>query len=168
MNLHEPLAAQNFPAVSLEEMRAFLEKDFPQLQQSGTTFVLDALDRGSCRMRLIYETKHLRPGGTISGPAMFMLADVSLYVGTLSVVGIVPLAVTTSITINFLSKPAARDLIADCRMLKAGKRLCVGEVTLYSDGSDEPVAHVTGTYSVPPVRSADSGSAKLAVKMREA
>jgi len=81
---------------------------------------------------------------------MFMLADVALYVAVLSVIGIVPLAVTTSMTINFLSKPAPRDLVGEASILKAGKRLCVGEVLLHSDGSEEPVAHVTGTYSVPP------------------
>ena len=148
MNLHQPAGRPS--AVSLEEMRAFLERDFPQLQQGGSTFVLDAIGHGACRTRLLYQPKHLRPGGTISGPSMFILADVSLYIAVLSAVGIVPLAVTTSITINFLSKPAPRDLLADCRLLKAGKRLCVGEVTLYSDGDDTPVAHVTGTYSVPP------------------
>lgn len=150
MTLHHAPATLLAPAVTLEAMRSFLETDFPQLQQSGSRFGLDELGHGTCRMRLLAEERHLRPGGTISGPAMFMLGDVALYVAVLSIVGIVPLAVTTSITINFLSKPAPRDLIAECRILKAGKRLCVGEVLLHSDGSEEPVAHVTGTYSVPP------------------
>ena len=68
----------------------------------------------------------------------------------LASIGPVPLAVTTNLNINFLRKPAPRDLIAECRLLKLGKRLAVGEVTIYSDGEDEPVAHVTSTYSIPP------------------
>ncbi len=83
-------------------------------------------------------------------PAMMLLADLALYVAVLSVAGRVELAVTTNLNINFLRKPDKADLIADCRLLKAGKRLCVGEVTLFSEAHDEPVAHVTGTYSIPP------------------
>ena len=145
-----PPSSMRPSAVSLDDMRAFLDRDFAQLASSGNRFILEEIGHGTCRTRLVHEHRHLRPGGTISGPAMFMLADVSLYIAVLSAVGIVPLAVTTSITINFLSKPAPRDLIGDCRLLKAGKRLCVGEVTLCSEGDDTAVAHVTGTYSVPP------------------
>jgi uncharacterized protein (TIGR00369 family) len=99
---------------------------------------------------MLYHPKNLRPGGTISGPAMMTLADFALYVAVLSVVGRTPLAVTTNLTVNFLRKPEQRDLVSEARLLKAGKRLCVGEVTICSEGSSEPVAHVTGTYSVPP------------------
>ena len=80
---------------------------------------------------------------------MMALADFAMYVGVLASIGPVPLAVTTNLNINFLRKPAARDLIAECRLLKLGKRLAVGEVTIRSDGADEPVAHVTSTYSIP-------------------
>ncbi len=137
------------PAITLETMQAFLARDFPQLQDGGMDFRLEALGHGTCTTRLVFHSRHLRPGGTMSGPSMFTLADVSLYIAVLSTVGIVPLAVTTGINMNFLRKPEPADLIADCKLLKAGKRLCVGEVTIYSDGKDEPVAHVTGTYAVP-------------------
>ena len=150
MNIH--LSVPKPSIVSLADMQTFLEKDFPQLQESGNRFELEEIAYGMCRTRLIYETRHLRPGGTMSGPSMFMLADVSLYIAVLSTVGIVPLAVTTNININFLNRPEPRDLIAHCRLLKAGKRLCVGDVLITSDGSDVPVAQATGTYSVPPVR----------------
>ncbi len=136
-------------AVTLETMRQFLERDFPQLKEGGMDFQLEDIGHGTCVTRLVYHARHLRPGGTMSGPSMFTLADVSLYIAVLSVVGIVPLAVTTGINMNFLRKPGACDLIAHCKLLKTGKRLCVGEVTIYSDGTPEPVAHVTGTYSVP-------------------
>jgi uncharacterized protein (TIGR00369 family) len=99
---------------------------------------------------MAYHESQIRPGGTISGPAMMALADVSLYVAVLSSIGPIALAVTTNLNINFLRKPGRRDLISECRLLKLGKRLAVGEVTILSDGEDEPVAHVTGTYSIPP------------------
>jgi uncharacterized protein (TIGR00369 family) len=92
----------------------------------------------------------LRPGGTISGPVMMAIADFTMYVAVLSAVGWVPLAVTTNLNINFLKKPAARDLLAEARLIKVGKRLVVGEVAIRSDSDEELVAHVTSTYSVPP------------------
>jgi acyl-coenzyme A thioesterase PaaI-like protein len=93
----------------------------------------------------------LRPGGTVSGPVLMGVADVALYVAILGEIGIVPLAVTTSLTINFLRKPSAHArILAECRLMKTGRVLAVGEVTLYSEGQTQPVAHVVGTYSIPP------------------
>ena len=95
----------------------------------------------------------LRPGGTVSGPVLMMVADVTLYVAILGAIGIVPLAVTTNLSINFLRKPtAARTIRGVCKLLKVGRSLAVGEVWLYSEGTAEPVAHVVGTYSIPPRR----------------
>jgi uncharacterized protein (TIGR00369 family) len=91
----------------------------------------------------------VRPGGTISGPTMMALADFAMYVAVLAAIGPVPLAVTINLNINFLRKPAPRDLVAEARLLKLGKRLAMGEVTICSDGESEPVAHVTSTYSIP-------------------
>jgi uncharacterized protein (TIGR00369 family) len=93
---------------------------------------------------------HLRPGGTVAGPLLMAVADVALYVAVLGEIGIVPLAVTTSLTINFLRKPSAdRPIVGVCRLIKIGRRLAVGEVSLYSQGNDEMVAHAVGTYSIP-------------------
>ena len=138
------------PALDLAEMIAFVDAVFPEINYPDRTYSIEAVGHGTCRLRMLYHPKHLRPGGTLSGPSMMALADLALYVAVLSVIGKVELAVTTNLSINFLSKPAKADLIAKCRLLKAGKRLCVGEVTIHSDAHDEPVAHVTGTYSVPP------------------
>jgi len=104
------------------------------------------------RVRAVYNEDFLRPGGTVSGPVMMGLADAALYGLILSRLGPVELAVTTNLSINFLRKPAPADLLADARLLKLGKRLAIGEVSLYSDITDasDPVAHVTGTYSIPP------------------
>lgn len=104
----------------------------------------------AARARFKVGKKHLRPGDTVSGPTLMALADVAMYAALLGEIGLVPLAVTTNLNINFLRKPAQKDVYADARLLKVGKRLAVGEVTLYSEGQPEPVAHVTCTYSIPP------------------
>lgn len=137
-------------ALCRDEMVAYLDEIFPEIHQGGRTLFIEAVGYGTCRVRMKHHPKNLRPGGTISGPAMMSLADFALYVAVLSVVGRVPLAVTTNLSINFLRKPETGDLVSETRLLKAGKRLCVGEVTIFSEGLEDPVAHVTGTYSVPP------------------
>jgi uncharacterized protein (TIGR00369 family) len=110
----------------------------------------------SARLRLAYDERHLRPGGTLSGPAIMTLADLALYVAILAQIGPVPLAVTTSLNFNFLRKPAQKDLVAECRLLKLGKRLAVGEVLVRSDGDPDIACHATGTYSIPERRSGTS------------
>jgi uncharacterized protein (TIGR00369 family) len=111
---------------------------------------IDKLAAGRAVVRMPYKPDFVRPGGTISGPTMMALADFTMYVVVMSLIGRVELAVTTNLNINFLRKPAQKDLLADGRMLKLGKRLAVMEVTIFSKGEKEPVAHVTGTYSIPP------------------
>jgi uncharacterized protein (TIGR00369 family) len=138
------------PAMSAAEVTAFLDREFPQLLSGHGRFRIEAVGPMSARVRLIYDERHLRPGGTLSGPSMFGLCDVSLYIAILAQIGPVALAVTTNLNINFLRRPQARDLLGECRLIKLGKRLAVGEVWVYPDGSEEPVAHATGTYSIPP------------------
>lgn len=133
---------------SREEITQFLAADFPQSKGS-----VEAVGNRSATVRYRIDDSALRPGGTVSGPTLFTVADMALYVALLGEIGIVPLAVTTSLNINFIRKPAAgRDIIGVCRLLKVGRLLALGEVTLYSEGSDEPVAHATGTYAIPPSR----------------
>ena len=112
---------------------------------------------GGCRVRRAFNPKFLRPGGTISGPTMMGLTDFAMYVAILASVGPVPLAVTTNLNINFLRKPAQRDLVAEARLIKLGKRLAVGEVEIYCEGEDEMVAHATSTYSIPPLSQRGDG-----------
>jgi uncharacterized protein (TIGR00369 family) len=139
----------NFPIMTRGAVEDFLRREFPQIAL-GERFAIEAVGPMSARMRLLFHDLHLRPGGTISGPAMFTLADVALYVAILAQIGPVALAVTTNVNINFLSKPPAGDLIADCKLLKLGKRIAVGEVWLHAEGVSAPVAHATGSYSIPP------------------
>ncbi|MFB4203759.1 hypothetical protein KBTX_03321 [wastewater metagenome] len=131
--------------MDLPAVQAFLAEHFPQ----GYGRV-EAVGPLTARLRLAVGDEHLRPGGTVSGPTMMGLADTALYVAILANLGPVAQAVTTNLNANFLRRPPVRDLIAEARMLKLGKRLAVGEVTVFSDGDDQAVAHVTATYSIPP------------------
>lgn len=139
------------PKMTAGEIAAFLAREFPQLTEGGVS-LMDLVSVGpmSAVLRLKAHQRNLRPGGTISGPAMFALADVALYVAILAQIGPVGLAVTTNLNINFLLKPPLGDLIGEARLLKLGKRLAVGEVFIRAPGETAPVAHATGTYSIPP------------------
>jgi len=137
------------PALTAAEMTEWLEEVFPEVMQGGDSMSVESVGYGVCRIRLRFKPKQLRPGGTISGPTMMGLSDFSVYVAVLAALGKVPLAVTSSLNINFFRKPPPKDLIADCALLKIGKRLCVGEATILPDGEDEPVAHAVATYAIP-------------------
>ena len=129
-----------------EEVTAFMAAEFPQ----NKCEVLEVGNRAATVKRQIGHDD-LRPGGTVSGPVLIAVADVALYTAILGEIGIVPLAVTTSLTINYLRKPSAsHSIIGVCKLLKLGRSLAVGEVSVYSEGMSEPVAHVVGTYSIPP------------------
>ncbi|HEY0954813.1 MAG TPA: PaaI family thioesterase [Roseateles sp.] len=134
------------PVVTQQTLAAFLASEFPQ-----SRCTLEELDEdGSVVVAHPVGEAELRPGGTVSGPVMMTLADVALYIAILARIGIVPLAVTTNLSINFLRKPRAdRRVVARCRLMKLGKSLAVGEVWIFSEGEEEPVAHATGTYSIP-------------------
>jgi uncharacterized protein (TIGR00369 family) len=139
------------PAMTVSELERFLAREFPQAFHSASGLAIEEVRSGGCRVRQSYHEASIRPGGTISGPTMMALADFTMYVAVLAAIGPVPLAVTTNLNINFLRRPVPRDLLAEARLLKVGKRLAVGEVTIRSDGEEEePVAHATSTYSIPP------------------
>ncbi|WP_371153610.1 PaaI family thioesterase [Jannaschia sp. 2305UL9-9] len=130
------------------ELEAFLARDFPQV---GEDFVIDHVDEGGLIVRLKVADRHLRPGGTVSGPSMFALADVGIYLAILSRLGPVALAVTTNCSIDFMRKPAAgADILCEARLLKLGRVLAVGDCLLRSEGSQAPVARASLTYSIPP------------------
>lgn len=135
-------------ALNKDELTAYLREIFPQMIEE---YVIETLDRDHITMRLAVGTHHLRPGGTVSGPSMFALADVAVYAMVLSRLGRKALAVTTSSSMDFLRKPASGvDLIASGRLLKLGKALVVGDVLMSSEGSKDVVARATMTYSIPP------------------
>jgi uncharacterized protein (TIGR00369 family) len=133
-----------------EALQAFLAEAFPQV---AGDFTVEEVRPMEVIVRLHVGQKNLRPGGTVSGPAMFSLADVAVYLAILAMIGPQALAVTTSCSIDFMRKPAAdRDLLARARLLKLGRVLAVGDVLIFSEGAAEPVARASLTYSIPPRR----------------
>ena len=136
------------PKITAAEFNALMVEEVSWAVDMG--MIAEAIGKGEATVRLADDDNMLRPGGTVSGPTMMALADTTMYAVVLSAIGVVKMAVTTSFNINFLYRPRPADLMAEGRLLKLGKRLAVGEVTLHSDGHDEPVAHATGTYSIPP------------------
>lgn len=137
------------PRMSAEELEQFLYSHFRELERP---FRVERVGDMCAQVRLSYDPRNLRPGGTISGPSMMTLADTAVYIAVLGMIGPVALAVTTNLNIHFLRKPAPVDVIAHAKLLRLGRRLAVGEVTIYSEGDAEPVAHATVTYSIPPER----------------
>jgi uncharacterized protein (TIGR00369 family) len=132
------------------ELAVFLEREFPQVKGD---FAIERLTEDGIVMRLKVADRHLRPGGTVSGPNIFALADVAVYLAILARIGPVALAVTTNGSVDFLRKPqAGRDLIGTARLLKLGRVLAVGDVLIRSEGMDAPVARANMTYSIPPKR----------------
>jgi uncharacterized protein (TIGR00369 family) len=137
-------------AMGAEALAAFMAREFPQV---AADFAIERVAPREIDVRLRVDERHLRPGGTVSGPSMFALADVSVYLAVLAMIGPEALAVTTGCSMDFMRKPAAgTDMIARCRLLKLGRVLAVGDVLLYSEGMDEPVARASMTYSIPPAR----------------
>ena len=127
----------------------FLEREFPEMNRNGARFVVEKVDGLTVWVRMVFNETALRPGGTISGPAMFALADIAMYAAVLAQIGPRPLAVTTNLNINFLRKPRPGDMIGEARILKLGKRLAVGEIAVRLDGEPDLAAHATATYALP-------------------
>ena len=132
---------------TLQDIQHFLEHEFPQ---SLVNCSINEVFAGGARVSYHIQQDHLRPGGTVSGPSMFTIADFAMYVAVLGQIGLVALAVTSNINIHFLRKPTAgKNLEAECRIIKTGRQLVVAEVWVYSIGQAEAVAHVTGSYALP-------------------
>ena len=137
------------PVLTAEEIATFLDEVFPQ--QAGVYRVVSVAPMAAALAQAV-DDRHLRPGGTVSGPTMFAIADCAFYVAVLAMIGRQALTVTSSMTINFLRKPAATDLRAEARILKLGRTLATGDVLVFSAGVADPVAHAAVSYAVPPAR----------------
>jgi uncharacterized protein (TIGR00369 family) len=132
--------------MTTDEINAFLASAFtgdrrPTVEASSAT---------SATCRVTFHQDQVRPGGTLSGPTMMALADTTAYALVLAAVGFKPLAVTTSLSINFMRKPTQADIVATATMMKLGKALAVMDVGIRSDGDERLVAHAVVTYSIPP------------------
>ncbi|MGB0901020.1 PaaI family thioesterase [Halocynthiibacter sp.] len=134
--------------MDVQELETWMGQIFPQVAED---FRVERLEGDETDLRLVVGERHLRPGGTVSGPSMFALADCAMYAAILARLGKVALAVTTNCSIDFMRKPAANtDLIGTARILKMGRALVVGDVLIYSEGDARPVARASLTYSIPP------------------
>ncbi|MCW8862934.1 MAG: PaaI family thioesterase, partial [Rhodospirillales bacterium] len=135
--------------ITVDEFNTLVHRELPQTAELGM-WATD-IGWGTATLRLKVNDSMVRPGGTLSGPTMMLLADANMYAVVLSQIGAVALAVTTSFNINFLRRPPMEDIVAEGRMIKLGKRLAVLETTIFTaDRDHEPLAHATGTYSIPP------------------
>jgi len=131
-------------------IEALIDSRFPQIHSGGRSLVIEEVGERNVCVRLLYHERHTRPGGTVSGVAMFTLADFAVYVAVIAAMGDVGLdAVTTNLNINFLTRLEARDLVARVRLIRLGRRLAVGEAQIFSDGMPDMVAHAIATYALP-------------------
>lgn len=133
--------------LSAAELNSFFARAFAAGERLP---IVETVGHRSARLRLVYDVANLRPGGTLSGPSLMALADVAMYAALLAQIGLVPLAVTTNLAINFLRKPPQKDVLAHVEIIKLGARLAVGEVRMSSEGESELIASASVTYSIPP------------------
>ncbi|OCJ18379.1 thioesterase [Rhizobium sp. AC44/96] len=138
------------PVMTIDEVHRFLDAHFPQIHADGRVMVVTEIAPGRASMRLDPSDRHLRPGGTLSGPALFTLADVTAYVAVIAHIGPVALAVTTNLNINFLRLPRLQPTVCTCKILKLGRRLAVIEASISQGDPEYLIAHATATYSIPP------------------
>jgi uncharacterized protein (TIGR00369 family) len=136
--------------LDVARIQALIDARFPQIHADGRLFTIEEASPRYARVRMTIRDRHIRSGGTVSGPSMFTLADFSVYVAIIGALGEAGIdAVTTNLNINFLAKPEPRDLISAVRLIRLGRRLAVGEAQIYSDGVADMVAHAIATYAVP-------------------
>jgi len=138
--------------LTVKELERLLGAEFPEMFHTQSGYAIEEVWHRGCRVRKHFDPGSLRPGGTVSGPTMMALADFAMYVALLATIGWVPHAVTANLSINFLERPAAGDLLAEARLIKLGKRLAVAAIEIRSEGGADLVAHATGTYSIPAAR----------------
>jgi uncharacterized protein (TIGR00369 family) len=147
-----PVQSKLVPVMTVSEVNALIDEAYPQLNNQSHIYRATDVYPGGCTVRLLADERHLRPGGTVSGPTLFTLADIGGYVCVLSHAGPDALSVTINLNINFTRKAGAGPIDAHCRILKLGRRLMVFDADIVAGPDGETVAHATGTYSIPPVR----------------
>lgn len=152
-----PAQADLKPVMTAQEVNALIASAYPQLNSDYNAYETVEVFAGGCIVRLNADERHLRPGGTVSGPCLFTLADIGGYVCVLTHAGADALSVTTNLNINFMRKAEAGPILGHCRILKMGKSLMVFDIDIVAGADNHTVAHATGTYSIPPKR---NGSAR--------
>ncbi|RWB12508.1 PaaI family thioesterase [Mesorhizobium sp.] len=143
------------PVLTAAEVNVLMASVYPQLNDQFSFYEATEVFPGGCTVRLNADERHLRPGGTVSGPSLFTLADIGGYVCVLSHAGPDALSVTVNLNINFVRKAEAGPIDGHCRILKLGKSLMVFDIDIIAGPDRHTVAHATGTYSIPPKRISD-------------
>ena len=145
------MKTHNSTRLDATQVTRLVNEHFPQVHEGAGTLAIELVASGRARVRMLADAAMVRPGGTVSGPVMFKLADFAIYAALLGELGEPALqAVTTSMTMNFLSRPNPADMVAEAKLIKVGRRLAVANVEIYTDGRADMVAHGTGTYAIPP------------------
>jgi uncharacterized protein (TIGR00369 family) len=138
------------PLLNAERIDQLIETHFPHVHGGQKSFFIEAVSARTAQVRMRFDTRHMRPGGTISGPAMFTLGDIAIWVAVMGAMGEAGVdAVTTHFNLHFLARPGQRDMIAKVQLLRVSQRSAVAECQLFSDGSDEMVAHGVAGYAIP-------------------
>ena len=152
MSMSSRPAGSNAARLDVKRVEELIDARFPQIHSAGRNLVVEEVGFRTARVRMKANPRHIRPGGTVSGPSMFSLADFSVYVAVIATLGERGIdAVTSNLNINFLAKPEPADMTAEVRLIRLGRRLAVGEIELYSEGAPEMVAHAIATYALPVV-----------------
>jgi uncharacterized protein (TIGR00369 family) len=150
MSIPSPQSRSTAPRLDAGRIAELVDIRFPQIHAGGRSMLIEEVCHARARVRMVCDPRHIRPGGTISGPAMFALTDFSVYVAIIASLGEPGFDwVTSSLNINFLTRPAATDMTALARLIRLGHRTAVGEVELYSEGVADMVAHATANYARP-------------------
>jgi uncharacterized protein (TIGR00369 family) len=134
------------PVMSVDDLTVFLADAFPVARRPYD--VVSVTAQGAV-LRVPIGVEHERPGGTVSGPTLMGLADAAAWLATLSRIGPVALAVTSSLSINFLRKPEMVDVFAEAELLRLGRRQSVADVRMRSGAAGPLVAQATVTYAIP-------------------
>lgn len=131
------------------ELEEFLAAGFPD---QTMPFRVTRADDDGVEVRLPFNSMHLRPGGTISGPTLMTLADTVAYLAIVARIGPEYLTVTSHLSIDFLRKPPPDGLRATGEVLKLGRRQATVAIRIHSDADDALVAYSTTTYALPSTR----------------
>jgi len=147
---HDSPAGPRAARLDVKRIEELIDAHFPQIHSGGRNMVVEDVGFRCARVRMKANPRNTRPGGTVSGPAMFALADFSIYVAVIATLGEAGIeAVTSNLNINFLARPEPHDMTAEVKLVRMGRRLAVGEVEIYSAGVPDMVAHATATYALP-------------------
>ena len=137
------------PRLSTEDVARLIDETFPEIHSAGRRMVIESVAERRARVRLAIDPRNLRPGGTVSGPTIFTLADFTIYVALIATLGTPAIpAVTSNLSINFLLRPEPVDVVAEAHLIRIGRRLAYSEVALFSVGRDDMIAHATGSYAL--------------------